>query len=287
MDDNNSNNGSSLPPTVLSEEQWALFDRQGYVNLGRVVSDAALQRLQQRVDELMMGEVRHEDLLMQLDPGGSYGDSVMTKSTQTAGWKGATLEYRKIGEAGCGLELDDVFMEHMCGPLYKHICARVYGNGVPISTYRSMVMNKPANKGTYLPWHQDGGTWWGLDQPPLCFVWLALDSASKENGCVEAIPGTHKHGLMSERGHTLSPEHIEKYCGPENVHYLELPAGHAVLCHNWLVHQSGVNKADVPRRGFSCNYINANTRVRDEGPLGDIGRPGQQFTPVLFTTSHQ
>jgi len=58
-------------PVCLSQEQWKHFDDHGYVNLGRVVSDHDLARLQQRIDDLMRGRVQHDGLLMQLDPGGT------------------------------------------------------------------------------------------------------------------------------------------------------------------------------------------------------------------------
>ena len=41
-----------------------------------------------------------------------------------------------------------------------------------------MFMNKPANKGTELPWHQDVGVGWGLTSNPTTTVWTALYEAT-------------------------------------------------------------------------------------------------------------
>jgi len=263
----------------LSDDQWDSFWRHGFVNLGQVVTEDELQCLKKRIHAIMMGEVKYPDLLMQLDPGGDYGDSVQTE--QTVGWKGATENYRKIGDAFHGLEQDDLFMELMSKPLFRHICGRIYGRHADISVYRAMFMNKPAHGGTSLPWHQDGGEWWGLDRDPLVFVWIALDPATKGNGCVEVIPGSHKLGILSRRGHTLSKEDINKYCDDDNVEALEVPSGHAVLCHNFLIHRSGVNSSETPRKAFSVNYIDSRSRISEKGSLGPFGKPGDQF-PHLF-----
>ncbi|KAL6066409.1 Phytanoyl-CoA dioxygenase [Balamuthia mandrillaris] len=241
-------------PTGLSEEQWAEFWKQGFLPLGRVLTDEQLEELRERIDAIMLGKIQYDDLLMQLDPGGDYGSTV--QSEQTVGWKGATRDYRKIGDAGQGLEKDDLFFKFM-----------------------AMLMNKPGNKGTNLPWHQDGGEWWGLDRDPLIFVWVALDPASKGNGCVQVIEGSHKLGLLSRRGHTLTEEQIQKHCDDSKLRDLELAAGHAVPCHNFLIHRSGVNTTEQPRRGFSVNFIDARTVVKT--PLGPCGKPGQSF-PLLF-----
>merc|ERR1711964_39405 len=89
----------------------------------------------------------------------------------------------------------------------------VHGTHVDVALFRAMVFNKPAEKGTDLPWHQDGGDWWGLDRDPQIFVWTALDDATCENGCVQVVPGSHRLGLLSRRGHTLSVENIARHKG--------------------------------------------------------------------------
>jgi ectoine hydroxylase-related dioxygenase (phytanoyl-CoA dioxygenase family) len=178
-------------------------------------------------------------------------------------------------------------------PLFRAICARVYGAHAPIAVYRAMVMSKPAGElggGTPLPWHQDGGNWWALDRDPLCFVWLALTEASAENGAVEVVRGSHKRGLLSQRGHTLSAELVERLvegCAAEDRVQVLLKPGQAFLCHNWTIHRSGTNVTGTARRGFSCNYIDARTRVLDPKPAdaGDLGKAGEGF-PVVFEASY-
>lgn len=232
---------------------WDTFAERGYLHLGRVLSDADLATLQQRIDAIMLGEadVDYDRMLMQLDSTtGRTGDA----GRQSRGFKGPTLAYRKIQD----LELDPVFRAYMTRPLFRDICAHVYGD-IPISSYRAMFMNKPAHRGTQLPWHQD--RWSALDRDPLITVWTALDPATVANGCVQIIAGSHRHGVINPANPSgfLTEEQTERHCPPDRVEDLELAPGEAVLLHNWLLHSSQVNGTDIPRRAFSVCYLDART----------------------------
>jgi ectoine hydroxylase-related dioxygenase (phytanoyl-CoA dioxygenase family) len=158
------------------------------------------------------------------------------------------------------LETDELFSPLVRHELFMSICSRLYGAHAPVSLFRAMIMNKPAGQGTYLPWHQDAGDVWKLDRDPLVTVWVALDPATRANGCVEVITGSHRLGLLSQHGSTLSAADVERHCPVERVVSLELEAGHAVLMHNWLVHRSGINPSSQPRRAFTACYMDGRTR---------------------------
>lgn len=229
---------------------WQQFEREGYLRLGQVAADSELSALQRRMDDIMLGRIRYNDMFFQLDSEtGEYGN------VPSGGrWAGATLAYRKIEV----LERDALFLGYMQHPIFREITRRVYGEDV--SVFRAMFMNKPAGRGTVLPYHQDGGTQWALDRNPLITVWTALDDATIENGCVQVIPGSHRLGLLSERGHTITPEQEAAHCRDEESVFLDAKAGEAILLHNWLLHRSGVNTIDRPRRAFSVCYMDGATR---------------------------
>ena len=247
----------------LSEEQWAQYHRDGFVKLGRVLNDDALEALQNRIDAIMLGEadLDYDRLLMQLDSdSGRYADA----PPQTMGYKGATLDYRKIE---C-LEYDPLFLDFVQAPLFREICARVYGAHIPINCFRAMFMNKPAGKGTFLPWHQD--RWNNLDRDPLIAVWTALDPATRENGCVQIIRGSHRWGVVNP-GHGsgfLSDEQASQYAPTEEIVFCEMEAGEAILLHNWLLHASDVNGSAVSRRAFSVCYMDGRTTNESDAAVG-------------------
>lgn len=245
---------------MISDAQWDSYERDGYLRLGRVLDRDDVTRLQDRINRIMLGEahIDYSALVMQRDSDtGRYADA----GEQSKGFKGATLEYRKIQE----LEQDPLFLEYLQQPIFREICDRVLGIGTSVACFRAMFMNKPAKKGTFLPWHQD--RWTSLDRDPLITLWTALDPATITNGCVQVIPGSHRHGLINPAHPSgfLTPTQAEEYCPQERRVFLELEPGEAVLLHNWLLHASDRNNTDVSRRAFSVCYMDAATHDIDTG----------------------
>jgi len=260
--------------TELSAAEWAQYERDGYLRLGKTLTDEELAALQQRIDDIMLGKapVDYDRMLMQLDRIPGQTDA---PGPQTNGHKGGTLRYRKIQD----LEFDPLFLAYMQKPLFRHICERVYGSQANVACFRAMFMNKPAREGTVLVWHQD--RWTHLDRDPLITIWTALDPATKANGCVEIIPGAHHRLINPEHGSGfLTDAQAAELLQKNERVYLELAAGEAVLLHNHLPHGSGVNSTDIPRRAFSACYMDAATKASNgehyslifgEGALAPIG----------------
>lgn len=238
----------------LSAAQWQQYRQDGYLRLGKVLSDGELSALQQRIDDIMLGTapVPYERMMMQID---SLTGQVADAGPQTKGHKGATLNYRKIQD----LEFDPLFLTCMQKPLFREICAEVYGEDTPVACFRAMFMNKPARHGSFLAWHQD--RWTDLDRDPQITVWIALDPATVANGCVQIIPGSH-HTLLNpdDPSGFLRQDQVDRLLAENQPVFLELEAGEAVLLHNWLLHASEVNHTDIPRRAFSICYMDANTK---------------------------
>jgi hypothetical protein len=235
----------------LSDQQWWEYQQQGYLRLGLVVDASDIAALQKRIDAIMLGDVHYPSLRYQLDTGGAYED-LPDPDARSAG---ATLGYRKLQ----GLEADPLVRDVISHPLFRDICSHHYGAHTSVSIFRAMLMNKPARQGTHLPWHQDGGEVWKLDRDPLVTTWIALDPATRSNGCVQVIPGTHRLGLLTTAGSTLRPEDVERHCPDDAIEYLEIAAGECLLLHNWLVHRSDVNQTDTPRRALSACYMDGRT----------------------------
>tara|TARA_B100000809_G_scaffold39771_1_gene34756 strand:+ start:737 stop:1561 length:825 start_codon:yes stop_codon:yes gene_type:complete len=242
--------------TRLTDDQWQSYETDGYLFLGRLLDDEQLRALQQRIDDIMLGTaaIDYDRTMMQLDSdSGDYGDL----GEQTKGHKGATLNYRKIQD----LEWDALFLKYIQHPLLQDICRRVYGDDAPVSCFRAMFFNKPAGRGTMLPWHQD--RWNDLDRDPQVTIWTALDPATAQNGCVQIIPGSHRELINPDHPSAfLTEEQADTHCSGEPVH-LELQPGEVMLLHNWLLHSSDVNRSEGSRRAFSTCYMDATTTYTD------------------------
>jgi hypothetical protein len=251
----------------LSCDQWQQYEREGYLRLGRCLTDDELAAMQQRMDEIMLGAapVDYSRMMMQLDriPGKTDAPGRGGK-----GHKGATLHYRKIQD----LEFDPLFLRYMQKPLFRRICCMVYGADTPVACMRAMFMNKPAADpadggggqagqsvgGTHLVWHQD--RWTFFDRDPQITIWTALDPVTVANGCVYIAPRRH-HALInpSDVSGFMTDDQAQTLVAEVETIPLEMEAGEAVLLHNYLPHSSGVNSTAIARRAFSVCYMDAAT----------------------------
>ncbi|MFT3767129.1 MAG: phytanoyl-CoA dioxygenase family protein [Minicystis sp.] len=232
------------------EGPLATYAAEGYARLGRVISDEALAALRARADDLMLGRVTYEGLFFQHDTvTGRYDDLEFGK-----GWRGPSLNYRKLEK----LEKDPLFFSLIQSPLFARIARAVIGDAV--SVYRAVLFNKAANGGTVLPFHQDGGRFWGLDRDPVLQVWVALDDAPLEAGCVEFIPKSHLAGLATPLGGLVPAALVAEQDADRRAVSVPARAGEAMLIHNMVWHRSGVNRTAAPRRAFTVCYLDAETR---------------------------
>ena len=242
---------------LFSDAQHQEFTEEGILRLGKVLRPEEFCRLQERMDDIMLGQVRYENMRFQ------FYDSGIGGLRRTVGNECNFLDFRRIDD----LEQDPVFLSYIQHPLYREITRRYIGEDV--SVFRSMFMNKPAGhgaaeQGTDLLWHQDLGVGWGIDCNPFVTLWIALDDATVTNGCMQIVRGSHKHGVINPR-HFPTEEEQERYIADEDVGDLEAEAGEVILLNNMLLHRSGVNPSPDRRRAFSVTYMDAATRTLDTG----------------------
>ena len=66
--------------------------------------------------------------------------------------------------------------------------------GEEIAFFHGKVMLKEAKQGGAWEWHQDYGYWYnqGFAFPRLISAFVALDAATKENGCLQVLRGSHR-----------------------------------------------------------------------------------------------
>jgi hypothetical protein len=85
-------------------------------------------------------------------------------------------------------------------------------------------------------------------------VWVAIDRAFVENGCMWFFPGTHKLGVVE----CLANHHIEDEDQYGESVPIELEPGQAVIFSDLLIHTSPPNRShDTVRGGFTATYAPA------------------------------
>jgi len=124
-------------------------------------------------------------------------------------------------------------------------------------------------------WHQDFA-FYPHTNTDLVTAMIYLDDATTENACLQALSGSHKHGLADHydgehfRGKVNGAGEKER----EQSVALEAPAGSVVFIHPLLQHYSAPNRSDKYRRSFFAAYRAADCYPIYYGPHASHNEPG-------------
>ncbi|MCO5971407.1 phytanoyl-CoA dioxygenase family protein [Actinoallomurus soli] len=149
----------------------------------------------------------------------------------------------------------------------KHVEPAV---GTPVELINTFLWAKPARVGSEKPWHQDmafAPDGFTDRHGNVVTVWVAIDPATRENGCLEFYPGSHRGGLLPHVGdeertgdgprleRPVEP-HIDAAALPADSTPVRVPLapGSAVMFDGRIVHRSAPNSAGTPRRAISFVY---------------------------------
>lgn len=172
-------------------------------------------------------------------------------------------KHRAINKIGHALhDLDPVFARASHQRRLADLVADL-GMAQPL-LMQSMYIMKPPEIGGEVVCHQDSTF---LYTEPLSVVglWLALEDATVENGCMWAIPGGHRDGLRQRfrrdgRGgvatDTLDPAPWPDFV-PGHGPHVPLPArqGTLIVLHGLVPHLSPANRSDRPRRAYTLHVV--------------------------------
>jgi len=140
--------------------------------------------------------------------------------------------------------------------------------------WHDQVFWKPARHPGVVPWHQDYSYWTRTGPPAHISLFIALDDMGPDSGCpdnggLEFVPGSHRWGLfpapdfggdMDALLEHLSAQQREQF----QPRAITLLAGQASIHHSHLIHGSGGNPSDRPRRALVLNYVADGTLVQDD-----------------------
>lgn len=136
--------------------------------------------------------------------------------------------------------------------------------GENVYYHSSKVMFKPPG-GVAKPWHQDAAYWRQFD-PNQITVWIAIDNASEENGCVWAVPGSHKLGHIPHVKAELQVE--DSQIDLEKAVPVPVPPGGMLIFHSLVLHKSDKNHSDKMRRAIICDFDCLPNAASDAGRGG-------------------
>lgn len=161
---------------------------------------------------------------------------------------------------------------HLHNPIFKQVSTskkvqdvfRAINYGDPTICQSMVIFKNPQVGGEYTA-HQDA-SFLCTEPVHLSGIWIALDDATLENGCLEFIPGSHKGPLtrrfvrtkqVTEDGKLLEwtappDEYDAKAFVPA-----EVKRGDMVVLHGLVVHQSAPNTSDKARWIYTFHVYDA------------------------------
>jgi len=145
--------------------------------------------------------------------------------------------------------------------------------------YHSKMIMKDAKVGGAWAWHQDYGYWYqnGVLFPDLTSAFIAVDKATKENGCLQVIKGSHLIGRIE---HTLTGDQagadqarVDEILKRLELVYVEMEPGDTLFFHANTLHRSDQNRSDNPRWSMICCY-----NAKHNDPYKEAHHP--RYTPL-------
>jgi len=260
----------------LKDEQVSFFNENGFLAGIKMLEDEQVNFLRNELSEVADTSHPAHSLYYEFHSNESSDPS--------------TILFHALGAWRIGPGFHDV----LWNPRFLVAASQLLGN-VPVRFWHDQLFWKPAKKGGVVAWHQDYSYWTRTKPVAHLTCWCSLDDATKENGCLQYIAGSHRWGLLPKpvlagdiQGirDFLSDEQKEQFDHPQ---YAEVKAGEAIFHHSLTLHGSGENKSDKPRRAFVINAFADGVVSDSDEPLldgVDVVPKGEkmqgQFFPLLY-----
>lgn len=169
--------------------------------------------------------------------------------------KPARLAINKIGHAMH--DLHPVFKDFCRQPLFGHVL-RDIGYQAPL-LWQTMYIFKQPHIGGEVRWHQDGS--YLITEPAtVTGIWIAIEDANRDNGCLWVQPGGHRSPLRetyqvdwNTRKGQLTDLDSTPWPTADDAIAVEVPAGSMVVFHDHMPHYSSQNRSDRSRHAFTLH----------------------------------
>ncbi|SEP24015.1 Ectoine hydroxylase-related dioxygenase, phytanoyl-CoA dioxygenase (PhyH) family [Halogranum amylolyticum] len=250
---------------TLTDAQFEQYQREGYVVVEDLLPPETVERVKTRLREYVTGERTETEFGRMLEP-----------NAETFAGDGDPV--RKFEGVGMVRE-DDVFHDLAFDDAILDVIHQLQGPNLKL--LRSAAMLKPPRVGSEKKFHQDAA-YYPIHPMDHVTVWIALDEATTDNGCMQVVPGGHTDGLL--RHETLEYDTditlTGREYGSDDTVALPMTPGSVLFQHCLLPHYTAENTTDDWRRAFILSYMRSRSRFTEANPpewVDSLHVAGKQF----------
>ncbi len=220
---------------ILSSAEVEAYQRDGFLKPSYRLAEATSARLRELSDRLIESNRHLED-----------DEPMASPHVPGSGVQGLRSEDGWLDIAGHSEILDMV--SQLIGP--------------DVILWGSTLFPKPPGTGRIVPWHRDG-RYWPIKPLATTSVWIAVEGATRENGCLRILRGSHRAREIGkhyrDHGDTVTiPETLQEdqYDEADAVDVL-LEPGEMVIFDIYTAHGSNANVGDTRRVGYALRFMPA------------------------------
>ncbi|MDA1191905.1 MAG: phytanoyl-CoA dioxygenase family protein [Candidatus Poribacteria bacterium] len=235
---------------MLTAAQAKQFHENGFLNIGRVLSDDDCALLKSELFKVMNHETERKPVLNRNLTG--RDDAVVVQIVNI--W-----------------EASDAYLDLAKHPVITEAVAHLC-NTDTLRIWHDQIQYKPAKAGGPTGWHQDHPLWPSIQPADLISAWIPMEDATLENGCMRMVPGSHKWGNQQRfigTGEAFAPIHREPSQLPDGAELNAVPTevlkGECHLHHSLTWHGSPDNTSEKERPAIAIHFMPGHTLFQPVG----------------------
>jgi len=235
------------PTVTLTPEQIDSFHIDGFLAIGSITTPEEVDRIRTIYDGLFADRAGREQ-----------GDQFDLAGTDEDDKEAALPQILNPSKYSPEL-VDTLFRTNA-----EAIANQLLGSEINLMVEHAIL--KPAFHGAPTPWHQDEAYFDGSLEYNVVSIWMPLQEATVDNGCLQFIPGSHRQEVLPHhpigndpRIHGLEVDEVDE----SKAVACPIPSGGATFHKSKMLHYAGGNNTDEPRRAYMCVYCTPPTRRSD------------------------
>ena len=236
-------------PTIqLTQDQIDAYHREGFISVDQISTPDEIEKLRIIYDRLFQQQAGRSDG-NQFDLGGTDEDGKQPVLPQI------------IDPARYAPELTYGLFRANALAIAKQLL------GSDAQPQGEHAIFKPALYGAATPWHQDEAYW----NPGMNYnafsLWMPLQPATMENGCMQFVPRSHKNEILPHHSINHDPRvhglEMDPLPDVDQAVAVPLSAGGCTVHANRMFHYTGPNRSTMPRRAYILMFGLAPTKRSD------------------------